>query len=294
MAGLTKGNAYNFIAFWVSRIGSNGIATGQLDPDGTLTPDTASHALLIQGDGIASGLPDVTRRVASFGGAEYHGKAAMGIGEITDFTLEFATNDRSLKALLMGGNVDTTTISGATISGPNSNNPSTNEVVIGIITREQSRDSGTDGANKYKTWIVPRCQATYYRETGANLTDGRNPQPVTVEFAPTMATKLPWGTAFGSNQGWYQNKEIIYDISGDYWYTLTYWTADGTETDFDVGYKPESSDVTSGNTTNVFAIDGTVTAPTSISTSTGNVVIAAAGSSADQHVAFYATLGTSL
>jgi len=112
-------------------------------------------------------------------------------------------------------------------------------------------------------------------------------QPVTVTISPTMSANHAWGTAFGSNENFAGNKTEVVYMSANAPYAMTCWIADGTATTYTVEYVPKSSDVASGNTTNVFTIDGAVTAPTSFATATGLVTIAAAGSSGDLHCSFY-------
>lgn len=275
----------DIVNFW--RVGSTGIAHGQLDPAATLTPNTTSHALAFYNDVITAGLPDVQRKRATFAGQNFIGGAYFGISDVPEFDIELANFDTRLLSMSVGGNQDVTTILNALITSLNFNNPIPNDMGLSFSHAIQSRDSGTDGTTAYETWVFPRVNIQVRRPNGATASDGENTQSVTVTVQPSMATKHPWGAAFGSNEGFAGNKNIGYIISGDRPYGLTAWVANGSATTFVTEFTPYSSGVTSGKTNNVFSINGTVTAPTSISTSTGTVTVAAAGTTDDRHVAFY-------
>jgi len=271
----------------VWRVSATGINYGQLDPLATETGDTVSNALAFIGDPISAALPDVQYRRATFGGARFLGSAYMGIDPIGEFEIQLTSADANLYAMLKGGNIDTTTISGAQITSPNNNSTSPNDIGLMFTVASQSGDDGTDGDTEYRTYVFPRAQA-FIREAGGNVTSGENPQAVTMSVSPTLASKHPWGAAFGSNEGFAGNKTDHYMLQAQYPYGLTTWIADGSETTFEVEFLGASTTVTSGNTDNVFSINGTVTAPTTFAgTSTGVVTVAAAGSDGDNHCAFY-------
>lgn len=284
---MARGNVYAFEKALVWRVGDDGIATGQLDPD-SLTPNTTSHAYLINGP-ITATLPDVSFAAAEFrGGGSYEGRADMGVQSVGEGTLNVSQLDAALDALLQGGSVDTTSLSGATITSPNSLNPSSRTVGLMLIGRIQRRETASAGDNQYLHIIYPKVQM---RSVTPNLTQegGTNPSPVTLKFQASVATKFPVGVAFGANQGWYQNSEFHYRMIASNPYALTVFVQDALATTYITGYRPVSSVVTGGNTNNWFSVDGVVTAPTSIDTTTGVVTLAAAGTSGKVAVAFYQT-----
>ena len=214
------------------------------------------------------------------------GSAFMGTNPIGTFEVQLSSMDANLISMSKGGNIDTTTISGATLFSQNNNAQQPNDMGMMYTRAIQDRESGSDGDTKYITTIIPRCQI-FMQDGGGNVSDGENPQAVTLTVTASMASKHAWGTAFGSNEGFAGNKTDHIYVTAEYPYGLTTWIADGSETTFEVEFVPASSAVTSGNTDNVFTINGTVTAPTSISTSTGVVTVAATGSDGDNHCAFY-------
>lgn len=284
----TRGNVYAFERAFVWRVGSNGIATGQLDPD-NLTANTTSHAYQVNGP-ITATLPDPQFGSVEFrGGMSFEGTADTGLEGIGVGTLQASQMDASLDALLQGGLVDTTSLSNATISSPNSLNPSPRQVGLMLVGRIQSRLSASAGSNKYLHIIYPKCQM---RKKTPNLTQsgGLNPAAVELEFKPQVATKFHTGIAMGSNQTWYNNSEFHYRIVSDNPYALTIFVQNASTTTYTTEFLPTSSAVTSGTTTNWFTVNGAATAPTSIVTTTGVVTLAAAGTSGQIALAFYQTL----
>jgi len=281
-----RSNTYNLVSVFFSRVSATGIPYGQLDPDATETGDTISHALAFIGEATVAGLPTVNYRRATFGGSRFLGSAFMGIDPLESFDIELASSDLTLYNMLKGSNLDTTTIANATITSPNNNAQSPNDISVMFTVAAQERSSGADGDTEYRTYVIPRAQA-FIRETGGNVTAGENPQPTTVTITPAMSSKHAWGTAFGSNEGFAGNKTDHLLIQAEYPYALTTWIADGTETTFEVEFVPASSAVTDGKTDNVFSLNGTVTAPSSFNVTTGQVTISAAGSDGDNWAAFY-------
>lgn len=284
MAGSSRVRNYGLVSLFVWRVSSAGIAHGQLDPQATLTGDTISHALAFIGDPISAQLPEVSRRRVTFGGLRFLGSAFMGIDPIGAFDIQLSSVDANLYRMTTGSNIDTTTITNSQITSPNNNSQSPNDIGLMFSVLSQSGDDGTDGATEYRTYVIPRAQATL-RETGGNVTSGENPQPATLSVTPSMASRHPWGQAFSATEGFAGNKTDHYYIQAPQPYGLTAYIADGTETTFETQFLNGSTGVASGKTDNVFSINGVVTAPTSIAA--GVVTIAAAGTNLDKHVAFY-------
>jgi len=281
----TRKAFYDFVhaVFW--RRDSSGIAVGQQNPD-SLVNGTESDGLAFIGEGISGELPEVSYRRVTFKGSSVIGAAYMGVDDFPEFNVELAVFDDNLSIMLKGGNRDTSTVTNAVITSPNDNNPIPHDVGAMFCVKHQSFDSATQGATNYRHYIFPSLQG-FITETGPNTSDGDNPQAVTVSLQPSFASKHLWGIAFGSNEGFSGNKTQVVRFDAAYPYNLTAFTAASSDTTFNVGYTPQSSDVTSGTTTNVFTKNGVATAPTSFSTSTGAVVFPT-GSDGDKWVAFYA------
>lgn len=284
MAGTSRGNVYNFVGAFVWRRNSLGLATGQLDPD-SLTPGTTSHAYRIYGP-ITATLPDVTFKSFEFvGGGTWEGKADGGLESVGDGELQVSQMDGGLEALLQGGSVDTTSLANTSIWSNNSLQPSPRDVGLMLIAQIQDRSVAV-GQTRYVHFIYPSVQM---RTKSNNLTQdgGTNPSPMTLIFKPQKATTFPTGIAFGANQGWYENSEFSYRHSTQYPFALTTYVQNGSGSTFTTQFKPFYSTVTGGNTDNWYTVNGVATAPTSHSTSTALLTLAAAGTSGQLAIAMY-------
>lgn len=281
-----RGNVAGFMAMQVWR-NYNGAAYGQLTDPANVTPNTTTHAYLVR-DVISSGISDVTRDVATFRGPSFLGQMYLGVSGVSAFDIQVPTFDADLDALITGSKVDETSILNATISGTNSSNADLPPFGLMLTARFQSRDSGTDGELYYFSIVFPNV--TMFPTTPAlNSQGGDNPSAITYRVAPTYAGKFPWAEAFGANQGFEANRTDHFRIVARNPFAVTTYIANGTATNFTLGYLPALNTVTSGRTNSVYAKGGVPTAPSSVNLTTGVVTLAAAGSSDDVHHAFYQT-----
>jgi hypothetical protein len=281
-----RGNIYSLQYAWFTRINSSGIATGQLDPDALPSAPATSSAYLLKGP-MTLKVPKPKYARAEFkGGARWEGRADQGLDGVDDGELQLSQFDPDMLALTQGGKVDTTTLSGATISAMNSINPSPVTGALCTIGRIQKRASR---GNAYFHLFYPLCQL---RAVGLDLTQegGTNPSPLTLQIIPEVGNYFPVGVAFGANQDWYEYSEFSFYMEADYPYYLTCFLQDGSEDTITLPYLPVKSTVTSGKTDNWVVRNGTPTAPTSISTTTGDVVMAAAGTASQFTDIMYPTL----
>lgn len=286
---VTQGNSYGFERAFVWRVNSSGIATGQLDPDSPGSAPLTSPAYEVGGP-IEFTMPGANFGTFEFvGGGSYEGSADGGLQSLAEGSMQSSRLDAALAVLLAGGSVDTTTIAGGPkIWSPNMLNPSPNQVGLMLQTRLQSRDSATAGLNKYASIIFPLVQMRLIKGNPTQNA-GTNPTPTTLSVKPQIATKLPWGVAFDSNQGWYNNSNIWYGINSDYPWHLVAFLQDNTETDTVLTYKPIYDTVTNGNTNSVHAVNGIVTAPSSITIGTATVAMSSAGTADQWRTHFYQT-----
>lgn len=291
---MAQGNVYGFSALQLWKRGSDGYAYGQIADITAPGTNVTSHAYAMF-DGISATLPEVTRALAEFrGGSVHQGSAFMGTERLAPVPVELSNYDDTLNTLVGNGNADTTTVSGWTISGINEQNPSPTQLGAMLTLRFQSRASGTDGDNMYLNVLMPNCTGVYSRVSAITQNGGENPSPSRLTLALAAASKHPTGVAFGSNQGWYNSRTSLYFIVTAYPLAVSSYFADGVATTFILGYRPKYSTVTTGNTNNWTAKNGTATAATSINTTTGVVTLAAAGSSGDKHVVIYPTEFTAI
>lgn len=283
-----RGNVFSFERAFVWRVSDAGIAHGQLDPAALPAAPATSHALEIYGP-ISATLPDAVFARAEFrGGGKYEGAGDMGLETLNEGQLVVSQLQPDVDALFTDSTVDTASLTNVQISSPDSLNPSPVQVGLLLVTKIQRRDSAAAGQNKFLNIIYPLVQM---RKRTPNPTQegGVNPGAVTLTFNPAVSTYFPTGVALSSAQGWTDNSEFHYRLISDYGQALTFFLADGVATTYTLAFKPVHSDVTGGKTYNWYAKDGVLTAPTSVSTTTAVVTLAAAGSSGDLHVALYQT-----
>lgn len=277
----------SYMQVWKRR--SGGTFMGQLaDPDNP-TPDTVSHAYLIE-DPIDLTLPEISREVANFkGGGNYFGRKVGMIQNIPDITFTLAHVDAVLRALGNRSKIDTTSVSGWEISGENENEFELEQLGLSIHVMYQDRDAGTDGDNKWWNLIIPQGELLVRRPAQVGIRGGDNTSPARGVFTPSLGGKFPTGVAFGANQGFKGNRAMGVEIVTDYPLALSTFFRDGTETTYTLAYLPVYDDVSGGNTNNWFTLQGTPTAPTSVAPTTGLVTNAAAGTSGHQDIAWYQT-----
>jgi hypothetical protein len=283
----TKGNVYGFVYAQLWRLNANGLPVCQLDPDNLVNGST-SHAFLIEG--ITEGtLPEHTYGTVTFrDGNIVRGSVDNGLEGIGTGSLTLNMLDANLMRLTTGGNLDTTTIVNALIFAANTGQPLPFRIGLMLTFKFFSRDLDTFGSTWYSNIVYPNCSARVIRPN-VNQASGENPMTGSLQFTPAAGNKFPVGNAFSSTQGWKNNQEMEYFIVAAHPYSLTVFVNDGTEDTYTLGYLPVSEDVASGNTTNLFGVNGAVTAPTSVDDATGDVVKAAAGSAGQLSHAFYQT-----
>lgn len=277
---MTRGNLYDLIGFWATRLNSSSQGTGQLDPDSVGVGPTVSPAFLLKGPMTLKTAKGSRSTVEWRGGGRPEGKTQAGLDSIGDAELQLSQWDTSLDPFMMGGLLDTTSLVNAEISAPNNINPTPNTVACcGIV---KINLQGSVKGVKYVHFFYPR--ATMSRETpDAQQVDGnqKNPSPITIKITPSVTDHFWNGIAFGANQGYYTNSEFELALTYPYPYFFDTWIADGTATTFTTTYLPKKSTVALGKTDNWFTKNGALVVPTSISTTTGVVTLASAGSASD-------------
>lgn len=268
---ISRGNIYSFVHCQFYRVNSAGVPVGQLDPD-ALVADSTSHAYKVTGAVSADFPTPEFGRVTFRDGSKYQG--AVDTGLIDPGTITISTNfyDADLNTLFFGVKKDTTTI--ANTVGSSFGWTTSSPFDIGAILTAQiySRDTATLGASQFINYIIPRAQARISAPS-FNQDNGENPSTAEISLQLKISNTDVLGIAFGTNQGFEGNQAIMYTITSAAPYALTTYIEDGVSTGYTTAYLPTSDDVATGNTTNYFAQNGVVTAPTSISTTTGDVVI---------------------
>lgn len=285
---MAKGHVYGFDAIQVYKY-YNGYAFGQIADPTTPGTNVTSHAYAMF-NGISASLPAVSRALATFrGGSVPLGSAFLGVEALTSFDISLSAFDNTLNTMVGNGNADTTTVSGWEVSGMNEQNPTPNQLGIVLNLRIQRQDAGYIGDNYFLNVFFPNVTCTYNQIATITQDGGENPSPSTLTVAPAASGKFASGIAFSSNQNFKNNATACYFVMTTHPLAVTTYIADGAATTFTLGYRPQYSTVTTGNTNNSTAKNGTATAVTSINTTTGLVTIASAGTAADKWVVTYPT-----
>ena len=283
----TSGHLWDLNFAYIVRMASSGYNVGQLDPDSPGAGPTVSPAFLIKGPTKLTTAKATRATVEWRGGGVPEGKKQAGVDTINAATLEVTRWDNTLDTLISGGSIDTTSLTNAEISAPNNMNPTPNVLAFVGISKIDIPGSSTV---KYIHFVYPNVTISKTTPDMQQVEGNqKNPNNVTLTIEPSIASKFIVGKAFSSNQGWYGNTEFEHSLIYTAPYMMDAWVADGIATTFTLTAIPSSSLVTSGHTTNWVTKNGTETAPTSISTSTGAVVISAAGSAADIWNVWYPT-----
>lgn len=243
-----------------------------------------SSALLLRYPQSAQ-VPAPARVVTNLtGGNRWLGQVMFGINEVGSFPLVLEALDAEFHALAGASAMDNTENSRWRQFADNINLPDLPQLGLMISTIWQSREDGSDGVNLYVTYVIPRCQIQPTFPQMAYQAEG----PVTYTVSPTMASLKPNGVAL-TNMALRDNKTVMYAVVSPNPLAITTYIADGTETTFQLAYKPISSVITAGDTPNQMAKNGTTTALSSVNTSTGVATLSAAGSAGDKIVVLYET-----
>ena len=185
------------------------------------------------------------------------------------------------------------------ISNSNQNSTNSNRIVFGDNPNRQSpvvmafsfwqRWPGEDGSLKYLHTIIPKAEVIY-RRGGLEY---RGESNSTISINPLMVSRAVDGQSFGvggMNMGFEEDLADHYYIETANPVHWMAWRKEDSDADgFDCDYLPLSSVVTLNGSSNHWVDDGTVTALTSISTSTGAAVTPAVAGAGDLTFLEYAT-----
>lgn len=280
-------NNYDIPYMQIGVLNDNGICVGQLDPDNLSNNTTSS---LYNVDGLTeANLPQPNYEKVTFkANGKVQGEVLLPPTDFGEFTVTLNCTDSTLFALLGGHNVDETTITNNVIGGFNTLASAPRKVMMIFTVRSHSLDAATLGSLAFVNYIIPSVQVRG-NINALNQASGENPVTITLTCAVSKVNQFPNGIDFSSNQGFEQNEEIMYWISSNNAWSYTAYIQDGSTTEYDLAYLPASTTTGSGNENALYAVNGSLTAPSSISSNT--VTLAGAGTAAQIAGAFYETDG---
>lgn len=270
-----------YCQIWLA--GSDGLMYG--DAGEGAANGTVTHALLLRNP-VSAQVPNPARIVTNLkGGNRWLGQYQFGIDTVGNFPLVIEDVDADMFALASDSDVDDTTNTRWNQFTDNKNNGNLPQMGIALSTPFQSRDDGSDGVNLWINYFIPKCQIDVNFPQMGYQAEGQ----VTCQVSPTMATKKPTGEDFTAMRA-KGGRVLMYVIVAPKPLALTMQIGAATPvTTIQLAYKPTSTVVGASNAANQLTIDGTITALSSVVTSTGVATKSSAGTTADKNVVLYET-----
>lgn len=229
------------------------------------------------------------------GGQRIRGQRDLGLSDLGSFEITLSDYDALFEAIVTGSTVNSDTVDGWVMSGPNHGQQSLPFVCLIATVGFQSRDEGTYGSNYYMNFIFPRVQIAPSGDSG-NQGDGENPNPRTYTVTPSMTTKFvtgqTWNDASPNGLGMsYANAEaMVHRAATQYPLRLMTWVSNGTPFTFSGDYLPTSAVVTIAGSPNLVASNGVRVEANTISTTTALFTLTTAAPAATAKVvALYPT-----
>lgn len=266
---------------------STGYFSGtETDPD-NITPDTTTHALLLRGP-VDYTPPDVTRDTATDqGGQKIRAQAQLGPSDFGTGTITLSELDDDFYTKIVNATVDAAIMSGWRQFPANINVVSPPRFYMIISTKAQTVTATLDSTDVWSHWIWPNVQFEPAMPS-ASQSGGVNPSPLEYTFTPSRSLRSLSGELFSiMAMSMEDNSDLMYRIQTPNPISATLWVQDAIAVTYTVGYRPTTNDVAAAS--NSFTNNGVLTTPTSISVTTGVVVIPSAGTSGDNHLAVYET-----
>jgi hypothetical protein len=272
---------------------ASGYAMGQFTDtviaDTTPTNTEVSNALVA---GIVdNGTPGQNRIVVQrFVGQEFAGTFDIAPGEISVFQVQFTDDSPSLAFLSANALVNTTAIAGGLVGGENIRPQILNNIGMIVTIGIQEVDSTTANVvSKYQhIWYPSLTLAKTPTQFTAIQSNATNPYNSAYSATLQKSAVLQNGETLASlNLGYTSNLSV--PITTPYKnYELVSVIFDGTDTSFTLPVLPLLS-ATATDSFNRFTLNGTLTAPSSVNTSTGVVTLSSAPAAGAVGVMWYPT-----
>lgn len=240
----------------------------------TASPMMHSHLMEFP---VSAAVPNPQRVYTQLrGGNRNLGQIAWGISDLGQFPLVLSNMDALFHALASNGAVDTTTNKRWLQYGSNKNLERLPAMGLLLTAILQSRDEGSDGAELYVHYVIPRC--TVDAQFGQMQFQAATDMTYTVapSFANTTLNGVPFSATGMNLKG---NKDVMYCIVSPHPLALTSSIGDGTTDTFELGFLPRSNSIAlpsaTDGTPNEIRVGATATAPASVSVSTAEVEMSA-------------------
>lgn len=274
------------------RVGPYGVSLGDRK---TIANGAVSPAIVINGPRTAGFAPKDPTELDITGSDKSLDSASFGNAKIGAFDLVVAEFSAALQALVSDSNVNSTLTSRWNQYGPNTNLSVPGTFGVMLISRYQPARVGINVGDRFHAYVFPRVQIRA-KVTGPQYQAESVPSfritPRTTDYTPLG---LPFSDAGdGLDLGFEDDLGDMYEIDSPNPLHIASFKKDGTLTTFDLPYLPASSVITSGAAAVLATNFNNTDAPavevlSSASTTTGAVVISAAGTAGHQLTVMYET-----
>jgi hypothetical protein len=276
---MSKAFVYGLYYLQIAFRDSSGYMKGVQTIPNTVANNTTSHAYLLP-DPVDFTHPAPTFELATDrGGQKIRAQADLGASDLGEGSFTLSEFDDIFHAYVRGVTVDTATVSGWRQVAASINTVTAPNFFLMATTKTQIVSSTGSSTTRYKSWVYPNVQI---RPAYPNLSQngGVNPNPVAYTFVPSTGSRAMDGRLFSATaMAATDNMDTFYIIESDSPLAATMYTKDAAATTFVLGYRPTTSDAT-GAATNSITNNGSTLVVTSVSTTTGVVTLAAAGTAA--------------
>lgn len=260
---------FEFAQVW--RVGSNSRFYGQTDPLGVI-PDVMTPLMLL--NPRSAQFPALQRTTVNFtGGNRWRGSMMFGVPQVDPFPLVLADQDARLTAMAGDSVADEVTNAEMLMYSDNMENTDLNLLGLALTSHFQSASEGTEGETFWATTLFPKVQIapTFAAPSYQAAAD------VTYNVIPHRSTYLPNSMPLSSTaMALARNTAMMIIIISANPILFASAIGDGTETAYQLPYKPKSTAAgTNTNTKNWYVKNGVAIALASMS-SNGLATAAAA------------------
>lgn len=276
----TNGMIAGVYSAWIAFRSSAGYPIGNCITPDAPTVNTVYGAYRLKYPVTFNPLNTTLARAIRKGGQRVRGSRYLPPDTLGEFTIELDGKDEQFDAYVRGYTLDLTYNTSMAIGAGNSYLTTPPRFVLGMSMGFTDTDNATD---YFMTYIWNSVVFTKAFGEGATQNANVNPNPLTWTVTPDPTTRTGIGALYSATGlGVVENTDLFIAIRDQYELYLSTYIANGSATTYTLPFKPKSSDAT-GAAGNVHLKAGVITAVTSVSTTTGLVTLAAAGSSADIH-----------
>jgi len=235
LAQIKIGDPHGLFRVFVGLIDSSGYQFGTSGP-GVVAGTVCSPYNIRFAQNAEIAMPD--RTVIDFtGGDIWTGSYVYGITSLGTFQLTLSTVEADLIAMLSDSAVDQTQNTRTTVFSDNIMKATPPQVFMMIVFRIQSKESGSKGANKFLTLVMPRVWVTPKGISGAPAFQAAGTYNFTI--VPTVGDRMPWGPLFSAGGMDLEEDEtpVFYMITDNPVHTVTMIAAAGATETVQLPYK---------------------------------------------------------